>query len=187
MRITIKAASLSITRLKEKNSVEKVLYLNSVRKNPSLALDKKYQTTFNDYYKVRQKSSEFYKFFYALLNETAKKPKDVTIENLLNKLFINTDERHLSFCSKILATVRNDAVIFDKNVASQLNIPSKSLPKKDWEFVAKKRYSLIKRGLEKIFKQSNWVSIELMFDQSFPEGANLTRFRKVDLILWRLI
>ena len=105
----------------------------------------------------------------------------------MDHLFKETHKRHLSFCSKLLATLRDDAVIFDRNVATRLRVPYGVLPRQNWLSEAERRYDLIKCGVEKIVNQSNWASIEKKFDENFPEAVNLSKLRKADLILWSLL
>ncbi len=187
VKITIKQALQSIKKLKKQHSIDKVLYLNGVRKDPSLAFDEKYQRTFKGYYRVRQRSAEFYNSFFKLLHLAAIGSKKETIGSLMGHLFKETHERHLSFCSKLLATLRDDAVIFDRNVATRLRVPYGVLPRQNWLSEAERRYDLIKCGVEKIVNQSNWASIEKKFDENFPEAVNLSKLRKADLILGSLL
>ena len=187
VEITIKQTLQSIKKLKKQHSIDKVLYLNGVRKDPSLAFDEKYQRTFKGYYRVRQQNAKFYSSFFELLRLAARRSKKETIGSLMNHLFKETHERHLSFCSKLLATLRDDAVIFDRNVATRLRVPYGVLPRQNWLSEAERRYDLIKCGVEKIVNQSNWASIEKKFDENFPEAVNLSKLRKADLILWSLL
>jgi hypothetical protein len=109
-------ARLAIQKLGRRRSVEKLLQLNEVRKRPELAIDRGYQRAFKGYYRMGRRPVAFYEAFFAILHHCASAPKSQTpptLKVLLKLLHDRTKQKHLSFGSKLLATVDDSAVIFD--------------------------------------------------------------------------
>jgi hypothetical protein len=147
-------------------------------------MDPDYRRTFNGYYKMRQKRDAFYRHFFSMLRESAYAPPPPSLETILQNLYANTGERHLSFCTKMLATIADDAVIFDRNVADHFGVPSSPLPRRDWLPEALRRYEGIRRGIQAFTQTPEWQEMRALFDQKFPKAAYLSEIRKADLIIW---
>jgi hypothetical protein len=177
-------ASAAIAKLTHRHAVEKVLFLNLVRANPSLALEPYYQRLFKGYYRMGKRDSAFYQHYFALLEEAASQKSLPSLEDLLSGLYRATGQRHLSFSSKLLATVDDSAVIYDRNVASLLKVPSTQLPHRNWLAEAKNRYAAVERGITAFTRRTEWPEIEAIFDTSFPDATDLPILRKADLLLW---
>jgi hypothetical protein len=95
-----------------------------------------------------------------------------------------TKERHLSFSSKLLATLDDSEPIYDRNVATRLHIPHGALPANGWAEQAEERIDLLKRRLKNIISSSTWGQYEAAFNQAFPEASHLSSLRKADLMIW---
>ena len=182
MRIVRVRAALM--KLERRGSVEKVLSLMEVRTNPTLATDPDYQRTFNGYYKMGRKKDAFYRHFFSMLRESAYAPSPPSLKTTLQNLYANTGERHLSFGTKMLATIADDAVIFDRNVADHFGVPSTPLPRRDWLSEALRRYEEIRRGIQAFTQTPEWQEMRALFDHKFPKAAHLSEIRKADLIIW---
>jgi hypothetical protein len=84
----------------------------------------------------------------------------------------------------MLATIADDAVIFDRNVADHFGVPSSPLPRRDWLPEALRRYEGIRRGIQAFTQTPEWQEMRALFDQKFPKAAYLSEIRKADLIIW---
>jgi hypothetical protein len=182
--MTIERVRVALMKLERRGSVAKVLSLLEVRTNPALAIDPGFQRTFNGYYKMGRKKGAFYRHFFSMLRESADVPVPPSLKTILQNLYANTGERHLSFGTKMLATIADDAVIFDRNVANHFGVPSTSLPSRDWLSEALRRYEGIRLGIQAFTQTPEWQEMRALFDQKFPKAACLSEIRKADLIIW---
>ena len=180
----IERVKAALKKLERRGSVEKVLALMEVRTNPALATDHDYQRTFNGHYRMGRKTGAFYRYFFSMLQEAADAPSPPSLETTLQTLHAHTGERHLSFGTKMLATITDDAVIFDRNVAGHFGVPSTPLPRQDWLSEAVRRYEEIRRGIQAFTQTPEWQQVRALFDDRFPKAAHLSEIRKADLIIW---
>ena len=167
-------ARSAIEKLGRRRSVEKLLRLNEVRKRPELATDTGYQRAFKGYYRMGRRRAAFYEAFFAILHDCASAPKSQTpptLKVLLKLLHDRTKQKHLSFSSKLLATVDDSAVIFDRNVASYFGVPSTALPADRWLDEALRRYDEIRKGILAFTKEAEWPAIHDLFDKVVSERA----------------
>jgi hypothetical protein len=172
----------ALRKLADLGAVDKVLTLREVRNNPELAAVDTYRRAFNNYYRLRQKPSEFYRDYFSMLQNAAAAPVPPSLEAILQYLYDNTGERHLSFGSKMLATITDDAVVFDKNVAGHFGVGTTY--KKNWLPDALQRYQQVRRGIETFIQAPDWPHMRALFDQAFPNAVHLADIRKADLIIW---
>ena len=140
----IEAALLKLARIR---AVERLLRLNEIRKNPDLADDPAYRKLFIGYYRMGLKPARFYEQFFLMLRKGASSGAAPTLAAILEELFNVIGERHLSFSSKMRATLTDDAVIFDQNVAAYFDVSSKPLPERGWLDEALRRYEQIRLGI----------------------------------------
>jgi hypothetical protein len=177
--------NMALAKLARRGDVDTLLELNKVRRNPALAVDPDYQRRFKGYYRLRQKSARFYERFFTILQAGASAEVPPSLSDILQKLYDDTKERHLSFGSKMRATLADDAVIFDKNVASYFRIPSSSLPPgNDWLVKSLRRHEKVAQGVQAFVRSADWQQKQILFDQAFPNAAHLPDIRKADLIIW---
>lgn len=173
----------SIARLLKRRDVETLLDINSARYDPKMVSTKEYQSLFKEYYNVR-KRDQFCKPYFELLRHNLEQNTKPTLKAIMMSLYEKTKERHLSFSSKLLATLDDNEPIYDKNVATLLCVPLSALPAKEWVAEAEKRMDLLRHKLNAIISSSTWGQHEADFDKAFPEASHLSSFRKADLMIW---
>jgi hypothetical protein len=103
--------------LGRRHAIDILLYLNGVREAPALAHAPDYRTRFNGYYIPAPHNAVFYDALYGILYRLAAGELQPDLSILLQEMYAATEQRHLSFCSKLMVTIEDDAVVFDKNVA----------------------------------------------------------------------
>jgi hypothetical protein len=182
--LTEDEARAAVEELRTRNAVDRLLYLNSVRENRELTKAPEYRTRFNGYYRLRQLGQEFYDAFYEALHSAVSAPERATLAGLLQEIFDACGERHLSFCSKLLATSRDDAVVFDRNVAEYFRVNAGALPAVNWVNVAIQRYDDVLAHIARFLTAPEWPRIRAVFDAIFPQARHLPDIRKADLIIW---
>ena len=173
----------SIAKLLKRRDVETLLDINSARYDPKMVSTKEYQSLFKEYYNVR-KGDQFCKPYFELLRHHLEQKTKPPLKAILLDLYEKTKERHLSFSSKLLATLDDNEPIYDINVATQLCVPLGSLPAKGWVVEAEKRMDLLKHKLNAIISSSTWGQQEAAFDTAFPYAIHLSSLRKADLMIW---
>jgi hypothetical protein len=174
----------AIRALIERDAAGKVLYLDRVRAEPGLALNNEYQKRFNHYYRVQRKPESFYNAFYSILYERALAKSIPEIGEVLREIFRATGERHLSFSSKLVATLKPNSAIYDRNVATLLSVSTKLKQGDDWEADAVARFQQLDARLREMIESRDWERIELHFDHEIPQAKVLSQVRKADLVLW---
>ena len=177
----IEAALLKLARIR---AVERLLRLNEVRKNPDLADDPAYRKLFIGYYRMGLKPVRFYERFFSMLRRGASSSVPPTLATILQELFETIEEKHLSFGSKMRATLTDDAVIFDKNVAAYFDVSSKPLPEAGWLDEALRRYEQIRQGIHAFIQRPDWDETRSRFERAFPNATHLPDARIADLIIW---
>jgi hypothetical protein len=180
----IERVKAALMKLERRGSVESVLELMKVRATPALAADPDYKKTFNRYYRMIKKKDGFYRHFFSMLQRIASAQTPPALKEIMQELYDKTEERHLSFSTKMRATVTDNAVIFDKNVAAHFGVRSTVLPKQDWLPEALRRYGAIRRGIHAFTKAPEWQQTRALFDQKFPSAVHFSEIRKADLIIW---
>src|SRR5262245_57833385 len=169
----------ALQELERRRAVEKVLELNKVTESPALAESPEYQRKFKGYYKVRQKSQQFYRKFFAILRAGAAKEHRLTLEQLLFEFYRITGTWQLSFCSKLLATLDDRVVIYDRNLAQYFGVKRGSGCDG-----ALNSYRELCFRLAAFIKQPGWSKIRSEFDAKFPASVHLSDTRKADLVIW---
>lgn len=183
--MTINEVIAALKTLTRRGDVPRLLQINQVRQNPALAANPAYRTNFIGYYRMGRKRPKFYDHFFSMLQGAAAAEIPPSLEQILQELYDFTHERHLSFCSKLRATVTDDGVIFDENVASHFHVPSYPLPQcDDWLERLLQRHQRVEQGMQEFVGQPNWSEMRRLFDEAFPNAAHLPDIRKADLIIW---
>ena len=180
----------ALQRLADRGAVAKLLHLREVRNTPAVATDRNYQRAFNGYYRIGRRTPAFYHHFYLKFQQTAVAPPPTpeaalhALGEILQYIFSNTGEKHLSFSSKMLGTITDAAVIFDSTVAAYFGIPIAYA--QHWLPDALHRYEQIQLNIQTFVQTPEWQHMRAMFDLTFPDvdAVHLPDIRKADLIIW---
>jgi hypothetical protein len=174
----------ALNLLGKREDVGTLLEILEIRKNPSLAEKREYQKTFTGYYRMGRKKQSFYQAYYSILQNAACGGSLPSLAAVLQKLFDQTAEKHLSFSSKLCATLDDNAVIFDRNVAGFFGVPHGDLGQQNWLTKALERYRRIEQGIVSFTHQSAWPEMRAQFNEAFPDATHLPDIRVADLIIW---
>ena len=144
-----------------------------------VSIDRDFQKAFNGYYRMRQRSPEYYKAFFLLL-EQQKENKEITFNDILCQLHETTGIVTPSFSSKLLATIRPEMPVWDQFVLKNLGLKAPYCSDKN-------RISKTVLLYESI---CNWYftgdAQEKLswFNMNFPE-VSISDTKKIDLVLWQ--
>lgn len=92
--------------------------------------DRDFQKSFNHFYRIRQRSNEFYELYYNYLEENKENSK-LTFEEVLKYFHEKLGRFEPSFASKILATIQPDMPIWDSFIISNLGFKAPSTTTKN--------------------------------------------------------
>lgn len=173
----------SIPRLLKRLDTERLVRINSARQSPEIVSTKEYQSLFKGYYRLRR-GARFCNPFFQLLRHHLEQKTKPTIKAVLLDMYDKTQERHLSFASKLISTVDDSEPIYDRNVATLLHIPHGALPVEGWVDEAERRMDMLKRRLNAIISSSDWAPHEAAFNKAFPQAIQFSPLRKADLLIW---
>ena len=172
-----------IPQLLKRRDVKKLLHINSARTDPRLVSTEAYQRLFKGYYKVRR-GRQFTEPYLHLLQHDLELRTTPSLKTIVLQSPEQTGQRHLSFASKLLATLDDTEPLYDQNVCSLLGVPHHHLKGSDWLERAEERIRLLKQGVADITSASSWPSHEAAFNTAFPEALQLSSQRKADLMTW---
>lgn len=173
-------ARINVKELERYDFLQKNLHTRDVQ------LDREYQRTFNRFYRVQRRTPEWYAFFYHLLEREKTNP-EVSFGEVLSGLHTALGRVEASFASKLVATIRPTAPVYDAFVRQNLQLvaPTHKNPAARIDgFIS--LYSEMERRYEAILTHKEYSSLEKAFDLHFPQFVYFTKLKKLDLMLWQM-
>ena len=137
-----------------------------------------FQKFYNGFYRMRQRPADFYKTYYAFLEQN-KNNLDLTFEEILAYLYEETGSIHASFSSKLLATVNPNMPIWDKFVLQNLGLRTPYYYEKDR---LQKTVQLYQRICAWYCSEEAEEKLQI-FNELFP-NTDISDVKKIDFILW---
>ena len=173
------------------------VYLAMMRLLPSVdpAADAAFRRLYNVFYKLRfagsngHTSADIYDGYYRLLylyRDSADKP---AVETVLSELYALTGRVHLSFSSKLIATLYPDsAPVWDDNVRALVGIPCVAGQLSDARRLAAAAdaYHALKARYAAFSGTAGAQAVCAVFDGAFPDAAGIAAWKKIDFLLWRM-
>ena len=147
-----------------------------------------FKKIFNGFYKVRQRSSDWYDKYYKLMEE--QKSTNRSFKDLLLSLEPVSQTIDVSFVSKLMASVDPSLPIWDKYVLQNLELLSRweKLADKDKMlriYEADRIYQEIKTWYETFIGSKDGKKCIAAFDTAIPSYKDkLTAVKKIDFLLW---
>ncbi len=147
-----------------------------------------FRKLYNGFYRVRQKSPDWYDLYYRLMEEQRSKQRN--IKEVLMELRKVKASIEVSFASKLIATINPDMPIWDQYVLRNLGF------EKEWnkyqnasymDRIAKAGdlYAAIKGSYLDFQNSSKGRECILKFNETLPKYAQIiTDTKKIDYILW---
>ena len=153
-------------------------------KTSNVYTNEEFQRIFNGFYRIRQRSKEFYTALYEYLEHN--KNTEISFEQTLAFFHQKFQRFEPSFSSKIVATINPNFPVWDSEVLARLNLKTPNL-----NLATEVRFKRMVKIYDDIV---SWYSDFLNTDQAknmiktFDEKIgtlNITDIKKVDLILWQ--
>lgn len=142
---------------------------------------------FNAFYKVRQKSKDWYDYYYSLMEQQRQRQR--TFEEVLRELY-KKGSLEVSFASKLISAVNPALPIWDQYVVRNLGY------EKEWErYRYKSPEERIMKAVEVYEGICGWYADFLSsgtgknciaeFNKALPKYKDkLTNVKKIDFLLW---
>jgi hypothetical protein len=153
----------------------------------NVSLDKQhYQRMFNGYYRMQRRPTEWYGYFFSLL-ETEKCNGAITFRSVFERLFRDTRRVEPSFCSKLVATIRPDMPVYDRYVRENLSLviprPTERPEQRVKAYVSV--YGELQAQQNQLMLSEQFPTLRHEFDDRFGAYAHFTDAKKLDLVLWQ--
>lgn len=185
-KITIKESFIEETLI---SAYELENYIKIITKISEKKYNEDFKKEFNGYYRIRQKSKQWYECYYKLLKEQNEKKR--SFREVLEILYKIEKKVEASYASKMIASVNPDKAIWDSNVLKNLGFYS------EWN-----NYDLYKgveriKLAEKIYNDINSIYNDYLassygkkiikeFDEMIPSYKDkITNIKKLDCIIWK--
>jgi hypothetical protein len=164
--------------------LQKYLKIMELFPKVDVSKDRYFQTKFNDFYRIRQRSRAFYQAYYAFLEGHR---SNVPAFTDALEFFYRFNGLEASFVSKLLATLNPNLPVWDKNILKNLEMkkPGLWLAKEKRITKAGEIYNSIIHWYDDFIPSEEgrrWISL---FDEQYP-NVNITPVKKIDLLLWQL-
>ena len=153
-------------------------------KTINVQTNKKFQKIFNGFYKIRQRSKEFYVALYDYLEYN--KNKKISFKQTL-KFFLKKFNRfEPSFSSKIVATISPNFPVWDSEVLAklQLTAPASNLNGEIRFKQMIKVYNDIINWYSEFLNTEQAKNMIKIFDEKIGT-LNIANIKKIDLIFWQ--
>jgi hypothetical protein len=148
------------------------------------SVDSDFQKKFNAFYRIRQRSREWYETYYSYLENN--RNNNILFEDVLDYLHSTLDRYEPSFSSKLVATLNPNEPIWDKFVLQNTGqrAPSYSDPNKIDK--AKEVFQNIRAWYAEYLQTDEGLRVIEIFNHLVDESERISDLKKVDFVLWQM-
>ncbi len=168
---------------KARKGITQYLEIMELLPEVNVADNREFQRKFNAFYRVRQRSLEWYLTYFACMQRH--KERKPTFNDVLDDLYQSTGRYEPSFSSKLVATLDPEEPIWDVWVLANTGIAVPSYASKNKVERAKAAYAIIQAWYRQFLNSKDGEIVVRVFDRIVPEHANVTNLKKVDFVLWQ--
>ena len=148
-----------------------------------VSIDRDFQKRFNHFYRMRQRTPEFYNAFYTKL-QASKEGCCPTFAEVLDYFWERLHRVEPSFSSKLVATINSELPVWDKQVLNNLKLKAPLYGDRNRLNKTKKVYDSLKNWYKDYLNNTNCIEKIIEFDQRLP-NSGISDIKKIDLILWQ--
>jgi hypothetical protein len=159
-------------------------YEQSERISTSDEFKKKYR---NFYGMNRGKiPDEFYREYFDLL-DLAKMKKDLDFNLVLQRLYVTSGKKHVSFTSKLLASANPNLPVWDSKVRRYLKFKFDLKFKNSFKDIesCEQEYMRYCSWFKDFLKKDEATKLIEEFDKKIP-NVKITKMKKIDLMFWQM-
>lgn len=167
-----------------KKGLEKYVKIMEYLHETDVSADKDFQKLYNHFYRMRQRTPEFYQTYYSYMEKMKNSADSLSFEDVFFYIQKETGRCETSFSSKLLATINPNKPVWDVFVLENLGIKKIYPTSKDREKKIITAYNQICAWYERFFACEDAKQILTIFNEVYP-NVNITDTKKVDLFLWQ--
>ena len=165
--------------------LKKYQWIMQTFKKVDVSTNREFQKRFNHFYRIRQRTPDFYLAFYQKL-EDSKNGECPTFGEILDYFWNRFQRIEASFSSKLIATVNPNLPVWDNEVLRNLGL------KKPYNYErtatrlekTKKLYAVIRKWYSDYLITEEGKQQLAEFDKHIP-NSDITDTKRIDLILWQ--
>lgn len=165
-----------------KKGLEKYLAIMNHLHNTDVSKDANFHKLYNGFYRMRQRTPQFYFTYYSLLEQ--KKKSEVTFKDIFLTLKEQTNRNEASFSSKMVASINPDMPVWDQFVMKNagIKVPSYSVKNREQRIIS--AYDQLVKWYADYLQTQEARDIIDLFNIKFPD-VGITDVKKIDLFLWQ--
>ncbi len=169
---------------KARKGIAQYLELMELLPAVDVSRDRNFQRKYNAFYRVRQRSIEWYRLYYSFMEQSKLKPP--TFDTALRHFYAELGRVESSFSSKLVATLDPEQPIWDRFVLKNTGQKAPSYGAKD----RLERTKIVYRNIQKWYKEylgsEEGKAAVSIFDREVQKHRMLTDLKKIDFILWQI-
>lgn len=169
---------------KARKGISQYLEIMELLPSVDVAADRDFQRKFNAFYRIRQRSAEWYKTYYAVMQQW--KGTHLTFDGVLDRLWQDLHRYEPSFSSKLVATLDPDQPVWDRYVLDNTRTKAPSYASRDRLAQAKAAYRCIQTWYREFLGSHEGSLVVRLFSSAVKEHASITDLKKVDFVLWQI-
>ncbi len=151
--------------------------------NVDVSTDCDFQRQFNAFYRIRQRSREWYEEYYSYMERN--KEADILFEDALDYLHRTLGRYEPSFSSKLAATINPDQPVWDSFVLQNTGQRAPSYTANNRIETAKEVFQNIRQWYEDRMQSKEGQLIITTFNRLVAEHEQITDLKKIDFVLWQ--
>ena len=148
-----------------------------------VSTDREFQRKYNSFYRVRQRSRDWYDTYYSYMQ--LQKCKAPGFPKVLRYIYSELGRYEPSFSSKFVATHNPELPIWDAFVLKNTRIKAPYYTDPYKIFKAEKKYKEIQDWYAQYIRSDSGRSIIEIFNELVPEHNMISNLKKIDFILWQ--
>ena len=168
-------------RLADYDYLQKSLFLTDV------STSEDYQRKFNSFYRVRQRSADWYEDFYSLFEGVKYSYTSIRFKDSLLEFHGKTNRVEASFVSKIIATINPNLAVWDNQVLKNLGLkpPYYNMETNRRLERCVQTYKVLQTEMSDLLQSPSFPEWRERFDEEVPQYTHFTDMKKLDLYLWQ--
>jgi len=149
-----------------------------------VSLDRDFQRKYNAFYRVRQRTEEWYESYYSYLEKN--KNSSITFANTIDYLNASLGRYEPSFSSKLAATINPNKPVWDRHVLNNTGHTAPPYYSPTRVEDAKIIYSSIEEWYITFLQSDTGRLCVNTFNEKVFRKDQITDLKKVDFILWKI-
>jgi hypothetical protein len=166
-----------------RKGIREYLEIMTLFPDTDVSRDEDFQRRFNGFYRIRQRSAEWYERYYWYMQNL--KGQTPTFSDVLRYLYSTLGRYEPSFSSKLVATLNVNAPVWDTFVLGYALIKTPLYSSKTKVDEAEAAYKKLEEWHARHMKSDHGKLIIRTFEEMVPEHGRISDLKKIDFVLWQ--